>query len=72
MKLSINEWKEKMVSYVKEVLITKYHFNQDEANIMVQNSTFLDMLDDDPEITMHYSAEYWAKDILNENMMVCI
>lgn len=70
MKLFANDAKKQMVNYVIKYLCIKYNYNHKVAKDMVLDSVFIEMLNKDPEITMHYSVEYWAKDIINENKMV--
>jgi hypothetical protein len=43
-----------------------YKTNNKETVSIVNNSTFNEMLTEDPEFVMHYNVCYWTKDIYDE------
>jgi endo-alpha-1,4-polygalactosaminidase (GH114 family) len=63
---------EKMIDYVIRAIIANYHFDLTKAKTMVNKSAFLEMLQEDPEFVFHYNVEYWAREVVNENVLVCV
>jgi len=67
MKKLTTEEKNKFVSYVIDKIVNKHLYSREEAENMVQNSIFVELLNDDPKVTLHYSVEYWVEVIIDEN-----
>lgn len=62
----INHNKNRMKKYVIQCLIDDYNYSKKDATKLVNNSVFNEMLETDTEFVMHYSVEYWAKDVIND------
>ena len=52
--------------YIIETLVKNYQLEPVNAGKIVKKSSFNVMLKRDPEFTMHYSADYWAKKVFRE------
>lgn len=52
---------------VERYLNEKFNIPFEESIRMVRNSSFFDMLNEEPEFVLHYSASYWAKEIIEEH-----
>ena len=63
---------QKMKQYVINNLIDKYNYSFSEAEKMVEQSVFNQLLKEDTDYVFHYSVEYWAKEIYNEYTELCI
>lgn len=51
---------------VERYLNENFDIPFEESVRMVQDSSFTDMLDEDPNFVLHYSVSYWAKEIIEE------
>lgn len=70
-KYSIGEM-QKMKQYVINDLVDKYNYNVKEAENMVEESVFNQLLKEDTDYVFHYSVAYWAKEIYNEYNELCM
>jgi hypothetical protein len=52
---------------VEDALIEEFHINPKEVKQYIQNSTFLEMLEEDPIYVTHYDEVYWAQRIIQQN-----
>jgi hypothetical protein len=69
--MSMDEAKSIMIDCVEQALIKDYKYSQANAELLVDGSAFIDVLNGEPNLVMHYSAEYWAKDIVQKyNMLI--
>jgi hypothetical protein len=55
---------------VLESLTKTFNIKSNNAKRLIEDSTFAEMLIEDPEFVGHYSAEYWAYQILEESKFV--
>lgn len=62
----INHNKNRMRKYVIQHLIDIYNYSKRDATKLVNDSVFNEMLETDTDFIMHYSVEYWARDIVND------
>ena len=63
---------EKMRKYVIQNLVTNYHYEDDNAKRVVLESTFNQLLEEDTDYVLHYTVDYWAKEVNNENTLMCV
>lgn len=63
---------EKMRKYVVQNLVTNYHYDYEEAKKVVLESTFNQLLEEDTDYVLHYTVDYWAKEVNNENTLMCV
>lgn len=68
--MSMDEAKSIMMDCVEQALIKEYKYSQADAEFLVDSSAFIDVLNEEPNLVMHYSAEYWAKDIVQKYRML--
>lgn len=55
-----------MKNYVIQAFAKLYKCDLKESKRIVENSSFIVTLSNDPEYVMHYDDEYWAKKIKKE------
>jgi len=53
-------------TFVMNWLHEKYNYSIKESRNMVDDSAFFKSLKRTPWFVMHYSVDYWAKDIISE------
>ncbi|WP_373230248.1 hypothetical protein [Cohnella sp.] len=58
--------KNRLKSYVAEVLVSIHNFDASSVNQIVEQSAFSKTLETDPEFVFHYDVEYWAEKVKNE------
>ena len=58
--------KELFKSLVEDSLRNRCSLSKDEALGMMNESTFQDLLEEDPMFVAHYPPEYWVEDIVAE------
>lgn len=62
-----NEFIEKMLKeMVLESISSVYDIQSKDAALLIDNSSFLELLKEDPEFIGHYPPEYWAGYIIDE------
>lgn len=47
-----------------------YHIKGDAAILLIDNSSFIEILKEDPEFIGHYPPEYWANYIIEERDLI--
>ncbi|MBS3887572.1 MAG: hypothetical protein KGZ56_11015 [Dethiobacter sp.] len=52
---------------VAESLVKKYSFDMNAARLVVEKSTFAQMLKEEPRYAYHYDVEYWAEKVKGES-----
>lgn len=57
--------------FVAEAISDKYHIEIEEAKQIVINSFFPDLLNNMPVRVRHYTAEYWADEIMKDRDPNC-
>lgn len=57
---------EKMRNYVINNLVADYHYDKEKAKLMVSDSVFNELLEEETEYVFHYSVMYWAKEVQAE------
>lgn len=57
---------QKYLDIVKECIINNSEFSETMVNIIMDDSSFKDLLPDNEEFIGHYPPEYWANYILEE------
>ncbi len=57
---------DKTLQYVIEEISQKYNVDISEACVIVESSFFPEMLEEMPDYVHHYTAEYWAKEIMED------
>lgn len=56
----------KFKKYICAYLVQNYGITDDTATDAVQHSAINSLLNDDPEMVMHDSIQYWAEQIWHE------
>ena len=59
----LEEQKKHAIEYIIEKLIKNYNYDLDKAKNAVLNSPYIELLNSDPEVVMHYDVNGWAEDI---------
>jgi|GEM_PF-6758070 len=55
---------------VLESISSSYDIERKDALTLIEESTFLEILKDDPEFIGHYPPEYWAEYIIEERNLI--
>lgn len=55
---------------VLESISLSYEIAEKDALTLIEESTFLEILKDDPEFIGHYPPEYWADYIIEERNLI--
>lgn len=57
---------DKTLQFVTEEISAKYNVDISEARVIVENSFFPEILETMPDYVHHYTADYWAKEIMGD------
>ena len=57
---------DKTLQFVIEEISVKYNVDISEARVIVENSFFPEILAEMPDYVHHYTADYWAKEIMHK------
>jgi len=64
------ELETKLIRFVKKNLIENFGITNEAAEYYIQNSSFIELLETDPEFVFHYSSRYWANNIAGEHQLM--
>lgn len=56
----------KTLQFVAEEISENYNVDISEARAIVEKSFLPEMLDEMPDYVQHYTADYWAKEIMED------
>lgn len=60
----------RLTEMVLESISSSYHLTEKDAKVLVDKSSFLEILKDDPDFIGHYPPEYWADYIIEERDLI--
>ncbi|CAG7840513.1 hypothetical protein Z959_10265 [Clostridium novyi B str. ATCC 27606] len=63
--------KERMKNYVINSLIEKYNYPKDKASDIVNNSSFIEELQKDPNKILYFDSEFWASRLSARSKIKC-
>ena len=56
----------KTLQFVAEEISENYNVDISEARAIVENSFLPEILEEMPDYVQHYTADYWAKEIMED------
>lgn len=56
----------KTLQFVAEKISENYNVDISEARAIVENSFLPEILEEMPDYVQHYTADYWAKEIMED------
>jgi len=54
------------IRLVKDNLMKKLYIGESEAESLIDNSLFRELIEDDPEFVLHHGTTYWVEEIISE------
>ncbi|PGQ46729.1 hypothetical protein [Bacillus thuringiensis] len=65
-----DEYALKLIRYVQKQLVKNFGISEEEADYYIQDSSFIEMLQEDPDFVFHYNSQYWANNIAGEHNLM--